>query len=76
MLIFQAFSSLFLEFAPFIHNEYREKFIGKNTTKKSMAEVNNPAINVIIMTILMNEDQKWLWFENGSYMIESSLVII
>jgi hypothetical protein len=50
--------------------------LGKNTTKKSMAEVNNPAINVIIMTILMNEDQKWLWFENGSYMIESSLVII
>jgi hypothetical protein len=41
-----------------------------------MAEVNNPAINVIIMTILMNEDQKWLRFENGSYMIESSLVII
>jgi hypothetical protein len=61
MLIFQAFSSLFLEKIP---------------QKKSMAEVNNPAINVIIMTILMNEDQKWLWFENGSYMIELSLVII
>jgi hypothetical protein len=30
-------------------------------------------INVIIMIVVMNEDQKWFWFENGSYMNEPSL---
>jgi hypothetical protein len=35
---------------------------------------NNPAVNVITI-IVKSKDQKWFWFENGSYRNELSLSI-
>jgi hypothetical protein len=42
--------------------------------RKRMAYLdNNPVVNVITI-IVMSKDQKWFWFENGSYRNELSLL--
>jgi hypothetical protein len=33
---------------------------------------NSPTVNIIITMVVMNEDQKWFWSEDGSYVNEPS----
>jgi hypothetical protein len=41
--------------------------------EKVWLNLNNPTTNVIITIVVMDEDQNWFRFENGSYMNESPL---